>query len=552
MYHLISINCRYSHSCLALFYVRNEIEKHLPDARSKISQFTINDPYYKTLTHITGIQAKARFFSVYIWNHTYVARLLKDLGILQPEIPIILGGPQAAYIALTHPGCTVVTGPVEGLAPSFYDDLEKENLNKRYEAQVGTSFPSPYRQADYAELLANRQVYYESSRGCPFSCSYCLSSNDKRVLHKDLQTVEKEITAILASKPKIIKFVDRTFNDKPERALALWQLLARLQGTTMLHFEVAPNRFTQEMFGFLRSLPSGKFQFEIGIQSLNGHVLDAVSRKMDTVKVADTMHTLVAMDTIHIHADLILGLPDESKDEFLDSFNRLFTFAPHYIQMGLLKVLPGTKIEQQAQERNMCYCQSPPYEILCTNTMSHEDIRELYEFGELVEKFYNCRYFRSLWSYLNKKEETAADFFLVLLETARSLDFFNRSPTQAFLNAVLYKAIQNRPDTDLLLELLRFDWLRCGHRYLPEQLQPDNYDSLQREIRRSLPQNLEGLYSFRERDRFLKTCSFSIFPAKALHILGHSEIQEKRVLCFLPLETTGVYRLHQFKILPTP
>jgi radical SAM superfamily enzyme YgiQ (UPF0313 family) len=313
MFHIISINCRYSHSCLAQFYVRNELERHLPECPVVLSLFTINDPYYDTLLRITGEPARAIFFSVYIWNHIYVRRLIDDLEELQPDLPIILGGPQATLLTGLPAQCAVVRGEIEGLGGDelFYRDLAAGKLLPQYEAGESRSFPSPYRAQDFSGPLKNRQVYYESSRGCPFFCSYCLSSISKGVRHKPLETVKQELLELIAAQPMIIKFVDRTFNDDPVRALAIWQFLIEEAGAVKFHFEIAPDRFTGEMFDLLATVPCDLFQFEIGIQSCNSQTLATVNRRMDVERAGENIRCLVALDTIHLHVDLILGLPFE-------------------------------------------------------------------------------------------------------------------------------------------------------------------------------------------------------------------------------------------------
>ncbi|MEA2115192.1 MAG: radical SAM protein, partial [Thermodesulfobacteriota bacterium] len=301
MFHLISINCRYSHSCLAQFYVRNELELHLPEFPVVLSLFTINDPYFDTLLRITGKPVRAIFFSVYIWNHIYIRRLIDDLAELLPEVPIILGGPQATLLTGLPIQCTVVRGEIEGLEDQFYQDLASGKLLPQYEAEMSRSFPSPYRPQDFSGPLKNRQIYYESSRGCPFFCSYCLSSISKGVRHKPLETVTQELRELIATKPMIIKFVDRTFNDDPVRTLAIWQFLIKEAGAVKFHFEIAPDRFTDDMFDLLATVDCDMFQFEIGIQSCNAQTLAAVNRRMDVERTGENILRLVALDTIHLH-----------------------------------------------------------------------------------------------------------------------------------------------------------------------------------------------------------------------------------------------------------
>ncbi len=541
-YHLITLNCRYSHSCLALFYLRNALERHLPGCRVGMSQLTINDPYYDTLLRISGNDAEALFFSVYIWNGVDISRLVRDLARIRPDRPIILGGPQAPVLAGLTERCTVIHGEIEGVADSFYADLQQGRLRPAYRAVSDRPFFSPYRLQDFAGPLANRLVYYESSRGCPFFCSYCLSSVKHGVFHKKIETVRHELAAILEQRPVIIKFVDRTFNDDPHRALAIWRFLAARPVGTRFHFEIAPDRFTGEMFAFLETVPPGLFQFEIGIQSTDPETLAAVNRKMDVELAAANIRRLVRLDSIHLHVDLILGLPRDTVESFCCSFNRVFELEPHHIQMGQLKVLPETALRNEAENFGIIYCEQPPYEVLATRWLDHRTIGDLHAFGKCVEAFYNNRFFRSLWRYILNRREEPFLFFQALLATAKEQGFFELAHTPELLTRILCELAAGRPDRELLLELLCYDWLRCGHRLLPRCLATTPARDIRAEMRQKLPQNYAGLFTYRDRDEFLKQRSFLHLSAAALLELGLSRNGRAGTICFLPEQTTGVIK----------
>ena len=541
MFHLISINCRYSHSCLAQFYLRNELERHVPGQPIRLSQYTINDPYYATLLRITAAPARAVFFSVYIWNHAYIRRLVVDLAGLLPDLPLILGGPQAAALTGLPAQCTVIEGEIEGVGRQFYDDLAAGRLQPLYVAAASRSFPSPYRNDDFSGPLQNRQIYYESSRGCPFFCSYCLSSISRGVRHKPLETVRRELKQLLASRPMIIKFVDRTFNDDPDRAVAIWRFLIEQAGAVKCHFEIAPDRFSEEMFALLATVDSDRFQFEMGIQSCNEQTLAAVNRRMDVERAGENIRRLVGLDTIHLHVDLILGLPYESRDSFRHSFNRVFSFAPHYIQLGLLKVLPGTEIAERSLEYGLVACSEPPYEVLATRWLEHGELRDLYELCETVESFYNNRFFRSLWQYLRQSGEEPFAFFSQLLAICRRHGFFQLARTHKLMNRLLFELIRKRQDSDLLLELLGYDWLRCGQRTLPEYLPAVAQADIRNRLRLQLPQNLAGAFDYRSRVEFLKQATFLELSAEALELVG-LDGAGPAVVAFLPEQAGGVMK----------
>jgi radical SAM superfamily enzyme YgiQ (UPF0313 family) len=560
MFHLISINCRYSHSCLALFYVRNALEQHLPEQRLVFSQFTINDPYYAALLRIGGASAQsaqsaqAVFFSVYIWNHRFVRRLINDLARLRPNLPIILGGPQAPALGELPEQCTLFLGEIEGAPMEFYQDLKKGGLQPLYRAERPQIFPSPYRREDFTGALKNRQLYYESSRGCPFSCSYCLSSESKGIRHKPVDLVREELTALIAAKPMIIKLVDRTFNDQPERALTLWQFLIERAEQVRFHFEIAPDRFTEPMFELLAAVPCDQFQFEIGIQSCHPRTLAAVNRTMDLDATCRNIRRLLALNTIHLHVDLILGLPCETEASFRDSFNQVFRLAPHYIQLGLLKVLPDTEIARRAEEFGLIFCSEPPYEILATRQLHHEQLSELYELCECTESFYNNRFFRSLWQYLVQTDEEPFAFFSELLRRCRQYNFFQLSRTHKLMIRILTDLVQNREDRELLLDLLCYDWLRCGFRTLPEYLTEISQAELRNRLRDALPQNMEGLFTYQTRVEFLKQAAFVELSQEAVQFLGlaaqEQNTLEGGLVALLPEQTDGVMKFNRAVALP--
>jgi hypothetical protein len=546
--HLVSINCRYSHSCLAQFYVREEFKRHLPDHSVQLSQLTINDPYYQTLLYLAGFQADALLFSVYIWNHGYVRRLVNDLVHLLPETSLVLGGPQATAMAGLPVHCSVVDGEIEAIDTQFYTDLAQGTLQPLYKAGKSRTFPSPYLEEDFHHALKNRQLYYESSRGCPFSCAYCLSSISKGVRHKPLDLVKRELTELIAADPMIIKFVDRTFNDDPERALAIWQFLVRNGRSVKCHFEIAPDRFTEEMIDFLKTVKCDQFQFEIGIQSCTEATLDAVHRQMDVKRAEEYICKLMALDTIHLHVDLILGLPYETRTSFAASFNQVFRLAPHYIQLGLLKVLPDTEMARRAVEYGLVFCNEPPYGILATNWLSHGELARLYLFCEVVEAFFNNRYFRTLWKYLLNTEANPFDFFNHLLEKCLANNFFQLAKTHKLMHRLLYELVADHPEAVLLHELLCFDWFRCGQKNLPEYCSVPSQKDIRNRLRHQLPENLAGIYDYRSRVEFFKQATFFHLSAKAAAITGCAG--DKAFVAILSEQERSV--MQHCKIIPLP
>ncbi len=548
---LVAFNARYTHSCLGLFHVRNELEHHCPTASLDFLQMTINDQSYEALLRITAARPDYVFFSAAIWNSDLVEKMVCDLLICLPDCRCVVGGPQAAVIAsnLGEGACSVVIGPIEDVDPGFYRDLAARNLQPRYSSRLPVKryrFVSPYREGDFSTHLQNRHIYYETSRGCPFSCTYCLSSTEKGTVHKDLGQVEEELSHILSHRPKVVRFIDRTFNDKPDRALAIWRFLARSNTDTLFHFEISPDRFTEEMFDFLGQLPSGLFQFEIGIQSTNPQTLKVVRRLMHIESARQTVARLAALDTVFLHVDLIMGLPYETEESFYRSFADVFFMAPHYIQMGLLKILPDTPICHTADEFGYLHQPRPPYSILANRWVDHQKLSRLYWFCECVERFVNNRYFLSLWAYLRRRDEDIVAFFLHLLLICHSRSFFTLASTQDLLCATLFAATKEREDAAIIVELLCFDWLRCGHRYLPEYLKTGEEETgsvLKRRLFHLLPESIEGLSSEKGKKYIFKRGIFRIFSEKALVELGYHARKGEGCLCFMPEKEAGLQGL---------
>jgi hypothetical protein len=262
---------------------------------------------------------------------------------------------------------------------------------------------------------------------------------------------------------------------------------------------------------------------------------------MDVEAAGNTIRRLIALDTSHIHVGLILGLRYETATSFRDSFNRVFSFEPHYIQLGLLKVLPDTEMARRADEYGLVFCSEPPYEVLATRWMDHETLRDLYEFCECVESFYNNRFFRSLWQYLARNNEEPFVFFTGLLDCCRKHDFFQLAATQKLMTEIFCVYAGTREDGEVLLDLLRYDWLRCGHRRLPDCLADRNQEMLRDRLRRKLPQNINGFFDYRSRVEFFKQATFLELSGDAAAILV-PDYPASSVIAFLPELTQSVMK----------
>lgn len=557
---LIAINSRYIHSCLALFYLRNCLEDKGVCRDPEILQATINDNYYETLLRIGSGEPHAVFFSANIWNSDRIENLVRDIHRSFVNCVIIIGGPQANVLRRKLPDsfCTVVVGEIETVAEEFYEDLATGKLEPLYGSSSDGKrlkrLTFPFRDNDFRDHLKSRYIYYETSRGCPHGCSYCQSASEKGLFHKKREQVEQELTRILHYKPKVVRFVDRTFNDLPERSLGIWRFLAGQKSETLFHFEIAPDRFTEEMFDFLRGVECDRFQFEIGIQTTHKKTLQAINRNMDIGHVHDIITRLAALETIHLHVDLILGLPYETRETFAESFRHVFAMGAHYIQMGLLKILPNTPLSEQVDEFGYKYSEAPPYSVLENKWLNHTEMSELYWFCECVEKFHNNRYFVSLWRYLRKEGEDIYMFFHGLLQIGYEENLFDRAPTQEFLTGLLMMYCANRDDSETVADLLRYDWLRCGFRKLPSSLAVGTGEEGSEQTRNilysELPETLHGVFTSRERNNFFKRSVFLQLQDNTCKQLGIESRGIGRRIGVLTERESSLFRHNRVVVLP--
>ncbi|RUM41786.1 MAG: Mg-protoporphyrin IX monomethyl ester oxidative cyclase, partial [Desulfocapsa sp.] len=294
----------------------------------------------------------------------------------------------------------------------------------------------------------------------------------------------------------------------------------------------------------------GRFQFEIGIQSTNELTLAAIRRRIDPAAAHATVSRLAAAGNIHLHADLILGLPFEDKESYLRSFADAFAMGSQYIQMGLLKLLPDTAITAAAEEFGYIYCRKAPYSVLANKWLDAETLQSLYWFSECVEKFCNNRYFPSIWKYLRRINEDIALFFEQVLRISLQERLFQLAPTQQFLTSILMQVIEGREDEQLLRELLIFDWYRCGQKNLPPFLLTDKDEkrSLRDCLYRRLADDLPGLYTKKDRNRFFKQTIFHAFSGNALKEISGSG-KKRGCLAFLLQREKNLARLQKSVLL---
>ena len=436
---LTAINAKYIHSNLAVYSIRANAREYRDQI--ELGEYTINQYVEDILQDIYKKKPDLIAFSCYIWNIRQIRELVRELKKVLPNVPIWLGGPESSYDAKglleKYPEVTgILVGEGE---ESFYE------LCKFYDGKIesladikgiayrenGEVVVKPYTLvSDLSSLkfayedfedFEHKIIYYESSRGCPFSCSYCLSSIDKSVRFRDLELVKKELQIFIDAKVPQVKFVDRTFNCKPSHAMEIWTyLMEHDNGVTNFHFEVAADLITEEELALFARMRKGLIQLEIGVQSTNEETICEIRRKMNFEKVAELVTKVREMGNIHQHLDLIAGLPEENYESFAKSFDDVFALRPEQLQLGFLKVLKGSYMYENRKSYGLVYRSEPPYEVLSTNWVSYDEMIRLKGIEQMVELYYNShQYDRTLEAVL-EGETSAFGFFESLADDYRS------------------------------------------------------------------------------------------------------------------------------------
>ena len=427
---LAACNAKYIHSNLAVYDLKAYSSDY--DNEVLLREYTINQPKDEILKDIYGSGADVVCFSCYIWNISFVRELIRDLAKILPETAFWAGGPEVSYDAekfLTEmPEMTGVLvgegektfhdlleyyidgkgslGEIRGIA---YRDGEEIRHNGWRELMNLSEIPFVYQ---HLEEFENRIIYYESSRGCPFSCSYCLSSIDKKLRFRDLELVKKELQFFLDHKVPQVKFVDRTFNCKHEHAMAIWKyILEHDNGVTNFHFEVSADLLRDEEMDLMAKMRPGLIQLEIGVQSTNPETIRAIHRHMDLDKLKRCVDRVHSFRNIHQHLDLIAGLPYEDYDTFHRSFNDVYQMKPDQLQLGFLKVLKGSLMQGEAEKYGIVHKEKEPYEVLSTNWLPYGDVLKLKAVESMVEVYYNSGQFQHTLEYLVPLAKDAFTFY---------------------------------------------------------------------------------------------------------------------------------------------
>ncbi len=457
---LAAVNAKYIHSNLGVYSLKAYAEKYLSDsaAEIQIGEYTINQQPDEILRDIFLRRPDVVGFSCYIWNIVYIRRIIRNLKKILPDTDVWLGGPEVSYdgerLLAEEPAVTgIMAGEGEktfvrlvkayeesAAAASLYTAERKSRAvlpEEQLERILGIFFrassgeivttgpaellnldeiPFPY---EKTEDFEHRIIYYESSRGCPFRCSYCLSSIDKTVRFRSLGLVKEELNFFLKKGVPQVKFVDRTFNCSRSHALAVWKyLLEHDNGVTNFHFEISADLIDEEQLAVIRQMRPGLIQLEIGVQTTYEPAIREIRRTMDLGRLRETVGRIKSFGNVHQHLDLIAGLPYENLERFCQSFDEVYDMEPDQLQLGFLKILKGSYMAEMTAEYGTVFHDEPPYEVLATRWLSYEDILRLKAAENMVEVYYNSGQFaltlkemRREWTSPFRMFEALADFY---------------------------------------------------------------------------------------------------------------------------------------------
>lgn len=548
---LAAVNAKYIHSNPAIYSLRaysvqkdSELEKHI-----ELAEYTINQPFQDILADIYARMPDCVAFSCYIWNIGMVKDIVRELAKILPETRIWLGGPEVSYNAeelleempfLT--GIMVGEGEVtfhellifyRQVGPEDNVGLEQtDGIVFRKRGQGGicrtrdraltdiSSIPFFYNEADIGDFH-NRILYYESSRGCLYRCSYCLSSIDKTVRLRSLNLVEKELQFFLEKKVPQVKFVDRTFNCNHSHAMGIWRFIKEQDnGITNFHFEISADILTEEEITLLQSLRPGLVQLEIGVQSTNPVTIREIRRHMDWERLRRIVAALQEKDNIHIHLDLIAGLPYEDFHSFRNSFNEVYACRPEQLQLGFLKVLKGSYMYEKASEYEIHYTDKPPYEVLFTKWLPYSQVLKLKRVEEMVELYYNSSQFAHTLPVLEKAFPDPFRLYEQLAEYYEEKGYFVNNPARAYRYQVLLDfALSADPDNmTLYRQLLTLDM------YLRENMKSRPAFALPLREQQEAKDKINGFYRREEcSPSFLKEYVEDGYNARQMARMTHIE-----------------------------
>lgn len=422
---LAACNAKYIHSNLAVYNLKSCSGEY--SSRVVVKEYTINQLRDDILKDIYLEQPDVICFSCYIWNISFVRELVPDIKKILPQVEFWAGGPEVSYDAVEFlKKNPAFFGVMVGEGEETFHELAGYYIERKPETLSGirgVAFRDENKGRDivhtgWRELMdlskvpfaysnltefKNRIIYYESSRGCPFSCSYCLSSIDKKLRFRDIELVKKELQFFIDNKVPQVKFVDRTFNCKHDHAMEIWRYITEHDnGITNFHFEISADLLRAEELALMKTMRPGLIQLEIGVQSTNPQTIKAIRRTMDFEKLKGIVEQIHSFGNIHQHLDLIAGLPYEGYDSFHKSFCDVYALRPEQFQLGFLKVLKGSHMMEMTGEYQILYKDREPYEVLSTAWLTYGEILRLKMVESMVEVYYNSGQFKNTLVFLEK------------------------------------------------------------------------------------------------------------------------------------------------------
>lgn len=492
---LVAINSKYIHSNLAVYCLKAATAY---SDKVYIREFTINNQIEDILKNIYLEKPDVIGISCYIWNINYVKELLPELNKVLPGVKIWLGGPEVSYNTEEYAGrYENVAGVIKGEGEAVFKELMDcymEGRGKDIPSIPGITTVSdgkiidnpctlvydmsdsvmPYYAAGYKEDdYKNKIIYYESSRGCPFSCSYCLSSVDKHLRFRNTELVLTDLKVFLDNKVALVKFVDRTFNCNREHSRKILRFIRdNDNGITSFHFEIAADILEEEDIRIMNSLRPGLIQLEIGVQSTNQDTIKAIHRVMNLDKLRNNVAAIRKCRNIHMHLDLIAGLPYEDINSFRKSFNDIYDMKPDNLQLGFLKLLHGSLMREEKDKYGIVARDIPPYEVLYTKYLSYDDILKLKQVEKVLDMYYNSNMFVLSVRYLSGSFDDSFAMYELLSECFERRYSDGSLPSRNGKFELLYDFAGdylNEHDMMVFGEMLRFDmYLRDNVKSLPE------------------------------------------------------------------------------------
>ena len=552
---LVGINAKYIHSNLGIYCIEAYANEHgIGKDELKLCEYTINQNEAAILADIYENKPDMVAFSCYIWNIEYVLRISRELKKVLPDTDIWCGGPEVSFdtekllgknmwlkgimsgegeetfFELAQYYMGILGRELKDIDGISYRDNDVVTVNKERDRMSMDDIVFPYKDI---EALKNRIIYYETSRGCPYGCSYCLSSVEKKVRFRSLELVEKELQFFIDNKVKQVKFVDRTFNCNHEHTMAIWKYIGEHDnGITNFHFELSADLLTEDEIALVSSFRPGLVQFEIGVQSTNPDTLRAIHRNHDLTGLKKRVSEVYEGRNIHQHLDLIAGLPYEDYETFRNSFNEVYDMKPDQLQLGFLKVLKGSPIHCDSDKYGIVCQDIPPYEVLHTDWLSFEDILKLKQVEDMVERYYNSMQFEASVKFMVQRADTPFDFFIQIGKFFHDKGYDAMQQSRIGNYEILYEFAKTKlgqEDIKILEQLLIFDlYARENLKKRPEFIDYEN-GIPDKEFIREFYQNQENV------NRFLEI--YDGYDWKQLSRMTHIEIFDYDILGFME---TGV------------